>query len=56
LSDFEKGLIIGARLAAASVIKTAALLSVSTAIASKVISVYTNHGKTTSAKGYSRRK
>jgi predicted transcriptional regulator len=47
LFDFEKGQIIGARLAGASVIKTATLLGVSRATVSKVMSAYTNHGKTT---------
>jgi CTP-dependent riboflavin kinase len=49
LSGFERGQIIGARLAEASVIKTA-LLGVSRATASKVLSAYTNHRKTTSTK------
>jgi predicted transcriptional regulator len=50
LSDFERGQIVGARLARASVIITATLLGVSSATVSKVMSAYTNHGKTTSAK------
>jgi hypothetical protein len=52
LSDFERGQIVGARLAEASVKKkTATLLDVS-----RAMSAYTNHGKTTSAKRNSGRK
>jgi CTP-dependent riboflavin kinase len=50
LSNFEREQIVGACLAGASVIKTATLLGVSSMRASKVMSAYTNHGKTTSAK------
>jgi predicted transcriptional regulator len=50
LPDFDRGQIVGARLAAASVTKTATLLGISTATVSKVLSAYTNHGKTTLAK------
>jgi predicted transcriptional regulator len=46
LSDFERGQIIGSCLAGASVIKIATLLGVSGATVSRVISAYTNHGKT----------
>jgi hypothetical protein len=49
LSDFERGQIVGARLAGASVIKTATLLAVSRATVSKIMLAYTNHGKTTLA-------
>jgi transposase len=56
LSDFERGQFIGAHLAGASEIKTAILFGVSTATVSKVMSAYTNHGKTTSAKRNSGRK
>jgi transposase len=56
LSDFEKGQIIGMRLAVASVIKTATLLGVSKPTISKVMSAYMNHGKTTTAKRNSERK
>jgi predicted transcriptional regulator len=56
LSDFERRQIVGARLAGASVAKTAILLGASRAIVSKVMSAYMNHGKTTSAKGNSGRK
>jgi transposase len=53
---FERGQAVGARLAGASVIKTAILLGVSRATVSKVMSAYTNHGKTTSAARNSKRK
>jgi hypothetical protein len=47
LSDFERGQIIVACLAGASVTKTAALSGVLRAAVSKVVLVYTNHEKTT---------
>jgi IS30 family transposase len=50
LTDFERRPIVSVRLAGASVIKTATLLGVSRATVSKVMSAYTNHEKTTSAK------
>jgi hypothetical protein len=50
LSDFERRKIVGARLAGASVIKTATLLGVLRSTVSKVMLAYTNHEKTTSAK------
>jgi hypothetical protein len=50
LYDFERGQIIGARLAEASVTKTATLLGVLRATFPKVMSSYTNHEKTTSKK------
>jgi predicted transcriptional regulator len=56
LSDFERGWIVGACLAGASVTKTATLLGVLRATVSKVMSAHTNHGKTTSAKRNSGRK
>jgi transposase len=56
LSDFERGEIIGARLAGASVMKTAKLLRVSRETVCRVMSAYTNYGKTTSAKGNGGRK
>jgi transposase len=56
LSDFERGHTVGARLAGASVTKPATLLGVSRATVSKLMSAYTNHGKTTSGKRYSGRK
>jgi hypothetical protein len=49
MSDFERGQIVGAHLAGALVTKTATLLGVSRETVSKVMSAYTNHGKTTSA-------
>jgi IS30 family transposase len=55
LSDFERGQIVGARLAGTSVTKSATLLGVSRATVSKVISACTNHGETTSAKRNSER-
>jgi transposase len=56
LSDFERRQIFGAHLAGASVTKTATLLGVSRVTVSKVMSAYTNHGKTTSMKRNSWRK
>jgi predicted transcriptional regulator len=50
LSNLERGKIVGARLAGASVSKTATLLGVSRARVSKVMLAYMNNGKTTSAK------
>jgi CTP-dependent riboflavin kinase len=56
MSDFERGKIVGARLARIFVIKTVTLLGVSRATVSKVMSAYTNQGKTTSGKRNSGRK
>jgi hypothetical protein len=56
LSDSEIGPIVGVRLAGASVTKTATSLGVLRATVSKVMSAYTNHGKTTSAKRHSGQK
>jgi hypothetical protein len=50
LSVFERGQVVGARLPWVTVTKTGTLLGVSRATVSKVMSAYTNHGKTTSAK------
>jgi len=55
-SDFQRGQIVGVRLAGASVTKMATLLGVSKAAVSKVISSYTNHWRTSSAKRNSGRK
>ena len=46
LSEFQRGQIVGSRLAEASVIKTATLLGASTAAVSKVTMEYRTHGKT----------
>jgi hypothetical protein len=46
LSDFQQGHTDGAGLASASVIKTATLLGVSRAAVSKVMTAYTNQGRT----------
>jgi transposase len=56
LTDFERGQAVGARLAGASVTKTATLLDASRTTVSKVTSAHTNHGKQTSAKRNSGRK
>jgi len=50
LSDFGTGQIVGACSAVAPLIKTATLLGVSRAAVSKVMTAYTNHGKTPSAR------
>ena len=50
LLDFQRGQIVGACLAEASLTKTATLLGVSSAAVSKVMGAYINHGKTSSAK------
>jgi hypothetical protein len=58
LPDFERGQIVDARLAGASVTKTAALLVLSRGVVPafpEVMSAYTNHGKT-STNGNSGRK
>jgi len=46
VTEFQKGLIVGARLAGASVSKTATLRGVTQGIVSKVMTAYTTHGKT----------
>jgi transposase len=56
LSDLERGQIVVARLAGAFVLKTAILLGVSKKTVSKVMSAYTNHGNTRSAKRNNQRK
>jgi hypothetical protein len=50
LTHFERGQIVGMRLAGAFGINISILLGISRATDSKVLSVYTNHGRTTSAK------
>jgi vacuolar-type H+-ATPase catalytic subunit A/Vma1 len=55
LSHFERGQIIGAYFAGASVTKTVTLLGVSRATVFKVMSAYTNHEKITSVKRISGR-
>ena len=50
LSDFQRGQIVDVRLAGASVTKTATLLGVSRAAVYKVMTTYTHHGRTSSAK------
>jgi len=50
LSDFQRGQIVGAHLAGTSVTKTATLLGVSRAAVYKVMTKYTHHGRTSSAK------
>jgi transposase len=54
MSDFQRDQFVG--LARTSVNKTATWLSVSRAAVSKVVTAYTNHGKTSSAKKNSGRK
>jgi len=56
LSDFQRGRIVDERLAGESVTKMATLLGVSRAAFSNVMTAYTNHGKTSSAKRNSGRK
>jgi transposase len=56
LSYFERGQIVGARLAGTSVTKTTTLLGVSRVTIYKVMLAYTNNGKTTSTKRNSERK
>jgi hypothetical protein len=46
-TDFERGQIVVVRLGGASVTKPATLLGVSRTAVSKVMSAYTNRGKTT---------
>jgi hypothetical protein len=56
LSDFERGQIVGERLAGAAVPKTRTILGVSRATVSKVMSIYMNHGETKTAKRNSEKK
>jgi hypothetical protein len=50
LFDFEREQIVAVRLTRASLTKTATLLGVLRATDCKVMSAYTNHGKTTLAR------
>jgi predicted transcriptional regulator len=56
LSHFQRGRIFAARSAGASVTKTSSLLGVSRAAVSSVMTAYTNHVDTSSAKRNSSRK
>jgi predicted transcriptional regulator len=49
-SDFQRGQIVGAHLAGASVAKMATLLCVSRAAVSRVMTTKTNYGKVSSTK------
>ena len=56
LSDFQRGQIVGARMAGASVTETARMLDVSRGTVSKVMTAFEREGKTSSAKHRSGRK
>ena len=55
-SDFQKGQIVGAHVTGASVTEMATLLGASRAAVSRVMTTYTNHGRTSSTKGNSGQK
>ena len=56
LSDFQRGQIVGAHMAGASITETARILGVSRNTVSKVITAFEREGKTYSAKHRSGRK
>ena len=56
LSEFQRGQIVGARLAGSSVTKTSELLHVSRGTVSKVMSAYQSHGQTSSSRSNCGRK
>ena len=55
LSDFEKGQIVGARMAGASITKTAELLDFSRTTISRTMSEFEKHGKTSNNRSSSGR-
>ena len=50
LFDFQRGQIVGARIAGATIIETAQLLEISRGTVSKVMTAYEKEGKTSYAK------